>query len=122
MKFLFNVVLSSGSSGWEIQGSGKDGEVVPSVVFSLVNYIRIRFLGIESRDDDTMVEDPNSMGFSCCFVKMAALLLELFAESELRAEVCLQPQMVGSGLHGAQSLWSLSPHFASWGELLFETI
>lgn len=58
--------------------------MVPSVVFSLVNYNRI-----ESRDDDTMDEDPNSMGFPCCFVKMAAFLLELFVEFELRAEVCL---------------------------------
>lgn len=60
--------------------------MVPSVVFSLVNYNKII---IESRDDDTMDEDPNSMGFPCCFVKMAAFLLELFVESELRAEVCL---------------------------------
>lgn len=49
--------------------------MVPSVVFSLVNYNRIRFLGIESRNDATVVEDPNSMGFPCCFIKMAALLL-----------------------------------------------
>lgn len=46
------------------------------MVFSLGNCNEFRFLGIESRDDDTNI-DPSSLGFPCCFVKMAALLLEL---------------------------------------------
>lgn len=66
---------------------GKARKVTPgdhwSVVFSFLNYTGIRFLGIENRDDDTKVEDPDTWGFPCCFAKKAALLLELRPQQSL---------------------------------------